>query len=321
MKRRKFITRSTQAFAGVGLLGLAACGNSGKKNDAESGEKEMMTGDVKEAAFKISLAQWSLHKALFAKEMTTLDFARITREEFDIDAIEYVNVFFKDKAKDKTYLDQLNSLASDHGIYQNLIMVDGEGGMADLDAKKRMQAVENHKKWVEAAQYLGCKTIRVNAHGEGSMEDVQKAAIEGLAQLAEFAKPFDINVVVENHGSYSSNGAWLAEIMHQINMPNCGTLPDFGNFCISRKDGECTDEYDRYKGVTELMPYAHAVSAKSHDFDANGDESHTDYYKMMDIVLDAGYHDYVGIEYEGNTLGEYEGIKKTKALLEKIAMA
>lgn len=321
MKRRKFITRSTQAFAGVGLLGLAACGNSGKKTDAEAESNNSMAAAPKEPAYKISLAQWSLHTALFANEMTTLDFARITREEFDIDAIEYVNVFFKDKAKDKSYLDQLNKLASDHGIYQNLIMVDGEGAMADLNAKKRMEAIENHKKWVEAAQYLGCKTIRVNAHGEGSMADVQKAAIDGLGQLAEFAKGFNINVVVENHGSYSSNGAWLAEIMHQINMPNCGTLPDFGNFCITRKDGECTEEYDRYKGVTELMPYAHAVSAKSHDFDANGDESHTDYYKMMDIVLKAGYKDYVGIEYEGKNISEFEGIKKTKALLEKIAIA
>ena len=318
MKRRKFVRQSTFALSGIGLWGAAACGSGSQEKEGETASSVKMSQTADSLPFKVSLAEWSLHKALFDKKIDNLDFARITREEFDIDAIEYVNQFFKDKAKDTAYLDDLNKRADDHGIYQNLIMIDGEGGMGSLDDKDRTQAVENHKKWVEAAKHLGCGTIRVNAYGEGTADEVKSAAIDGLGRLAEFAKPFGINVTVENHGGYSSDGAWLADVMKQIGMDNCGTLPDFGNFCIERSDDGCKNEYDRYRGVTELMPYAKAVSAKTHDFAANGDETHTDYYKMMDIVLAAGYHGWVGIEYEGSTDDEYSGIRKSKALLEKI---
>lgn len=318
MKRRKFIRQSTYTLASIGVLGVAACGNSAKNSDQKTTENSNGMSEAASLPFKISLAEWSLHKALFDGKIDNLDFARITREEFDIDAIEYVNAFFIDKARDKSYLDELNKRADDHGIYQNLIMVDREGGMGSIDGKERAKAVENHKKWVEAAKHLGCGSIRVNAYGEGTAEEVKGAAVDGLGQLAEFAKPYDINVIVENHGGYSSNGAWLADVMKQIDMENCGTLPDFGNFCIERSDGGCKNEYDRYKGVRELMPYAKAVSAKSHDFNSEGNEIHTDYQKMMEIVLDADYHSWVGIEYEGSEDDEYTGIRKTKTLLEKI---
>ncbi len=316
MKRRKFIRQSTYALGAIGVLGTAACGNSTRKNNEEKSTASHGTGS--DLPFKISLAEWSLHNALFAEEIDNLDFARITREEFDIDAIEYVNAFFFEKAKDKDYLNELNKRADDYGVYQNLIMIDREGGMASLDDKERTQAIENHKKWVEAAKHLGCGSIRVNAYGQGTPDEVKAAAVDGLGRLAEFAKPFDMNIIVENHGGISSNGAWLADVMKQIDMDNCGTLPDFGNFCIERGEGGCKEEYDRYQGVKELMPYAKAVSAKTHDFDSNGNEIHTDYDKMMDIVLDAGYHSWVGIEYEGNEDDEYTGIRKSKALLERI---
>lgn len=318
MKRRKFIRQSGYALGSMGVLGLAACGNNTSEKKQEQTTKEAVVQANASLPFKISLAEWSLHKALFSNEIDNLDFARICREDFDIDAIEYVNVFFFEKAKDATYLDELNKRADAYGIYQNLIMVDREGGMGSLNDKERMKAVENHKKWVEAAKHLGCRAVRVNAYGEGTADEVKSAAVDGLGRLAEFAKPFGLNVIVENHGGYSSNGAWLADVMKQINMENCGTLPDFGNFCIERGDDGCIEEYDRYKGVRELMPYAKAVSAKTNDFNAEGDEIHTDYYRMMDIVMNAGYNSYVGIEYEGDVDDEYTGIRKSKALLEKI---
>lgn len=319
MKRRKFIRHSAYALGGIGLAGMAACG-SGSQSSKQQKENDTLS-DAQLSGhlpFKISLAEWSLHRTLFAGELDNLDFARVSREEFDIDAIEYVNTFFKDKAKDTSYLDELNKRADDYGVYQNLIMIDGEGFMASLDDRERAEAIENHIKWIEAAKYLGCRTIRVNAYGEGSMEDVKQAAIDGLGRLAEIAKPYDINILVENHGGYSSNGAWLADVMRQIDMENCGTLPDFGNFCIEWGDDGCKEEYDRYQGVREMMPYAKAVSAKTNDFNEDGDEIHTDYYKMMDIVLEAGYNDYVGVEYEGTEDDEFTGIRKSKALLEKI---
>ncbi|WP_234733964.1 TIM barrel protein [Tellurirhabdus bombi] len=278
---------------------------------------------VKKMFFEISLAEWSLNKELRNKKLTNLDFPVVAKKDFGIDIVEYVNQFFQDKAKDTAYLNELLKRCKDNGVRNHLIMIDNEGGLAETDAAKRNEAVENHKKWVECAKYLGCKTIRVNSFGRGTREEVAKAAVEGLSKLGEFAKPVGINIIVENHGGYSSDGQWLANVMKQVGMKNVGTLPDFGNFCIKRSDGsewggKCQEEYDRYQGVTEMMPYAKGVSAKAHDFDAAGNSTDIDYNRMMKIVKDSGFKGIVGIEYEGSTLDAYEGIRKTKALLERV---
>ena len=268
---------------------------------------------IPKPAFEISLAQWSLHKTLFGGKLDNLDFAATTRKEFGIDGVEYVNQFFKDKAKDKSYLAEMKKRAADAGVKSLLIMIDGEGNLGDPNSAKRREAVEKHFKWVEAAVTLGCHSIRVNARSSGSYEDQQKLAAEGLRSLSEFAAKHGQNVIVENHGGLSSNGTWLAGVMKMVDLPNCGTLPDFGNFRIQGDEW-----YDRYKGVEELMPFAKAVSAKSHDFDDAGNETKTDYAKMMKIVLKHGYSGYVGIEYEGGKLDEYAGVRATKALLERV---
>ncbi len=279
---------------------------------------------AKKMFFEISLAEWSLHRALNAKKITNLDFPVLAKKEFGISIVEYVNQFFKDKAGDTRYLAELLNRAKDNGVSNHLIMIDGEGGLGELKASVREKAVENHYKWVEAAKFLGCRTIRVNAHGEGSSSDVAKAAVEGLGKLGEFAAKSSINVIVENHGGYSSNGQWLAGVMKQVNLRNVGTLPDFGNFCLKRKPGDwrvCEEEYDRYKGTAELMPYAKGVSAKSYDFDASGNVIETDYHKMLKIVKDSGFKGIIGIEYEGDKASEYEGIKATKKILERVGAA
>lgn len=268
--------------------------------------------------FRISLAQWSLHKLLFANEIDNLDFASEARS-MGFDAIEYVNAFFKDKAEDRSYLRQMNARASDSGVTQLLIMCDGEGALGDADEQARTQSVENHKKWVHAAKTLGCHSIRVNAASSGSYEEQQKLAADGLRRLTEFAEPYGINVIVENHGGYSSNGAWLSGVMKQVDHPMCGTLPDFGNFCMDwSRSGEPDAWYDRYKGTGELMPFAKAVSAKSHEFDADGNETGTDYRRMMQVVLDSGYRGWVGVEYEGSKHAPRDGSKLTRKLLETI---
>lgn len=259
--------------------------------------------------FKISLAQWSFHKALRAGELDHLDFARVARTEFDIGAVEYVNTFFKDKATDAAYLAEMNRRAKDQGVFQHLIMIDVEGRLGDPDPVLRGKAVENHQKWVDAARTLGCITIRVNAESEGPPAEQQKLCADGLRRLTEYGDSRRINVIVENHGDLSSHGDWLAGVMRLVNHPRCGTLPDFGNFT----------DYDRYKGVEEMMPYAKAVSAKTYDFDAQGDETTIDYRRMMKIVMKAGFHSWMGIEFEGDGLSEREGVAKTKALLERIA--
>jgi sugar phosphate isomerase/epimerase len=272
--------------------------------------------------FEISLAEWSLHKALQSKKITNLDFPGISKKQFGISVVEYVNQFFKDKAEDTKYLNQLLQRCSDNGIKNHLIMIDGEGELANLDEAERKKAVEKHYKWVNAAKHLGCATIRVNAFGKGSAEDVKKAAVEGLGTLGDYAAKENINVVVENHGGYSSDGQWMLSVLQAVNKPNVGMLPDFGNFCIRRDDGsewggKCVEQYDKYKGVTELMPFAKGVSAKTMEFDAKGNCVETDYDRMMKIVKDAGFKGYIGIEYEGDKLSEEDGIRHTKTLLEK----
>ena len=268
--------------------------------------------------FKISLAEWSLNKQLFSGELTNLDFPVKAKNDFGIDAVEYVNQFFKDKAKDQAYLKELKQRCDDIGVTSVLIMCDGEGGLGDTQEARRIEAVENHKKWVEAAQFLGCHSIRVNAYGEGTRESVAAAATDGLSRLSQFAKDFKINVIVENHGSYSYDGKWLSKVIADTKMDNCGTLPDFGNFCIVTEANECKEWYDRYKGTEEMMPYAKGVSAKAMDFDDAGNCVETDYNKILRIVKDAGYKGHIGIEYEGSKLSEDEGILATKALLERV---
>ena len=266
--------------------------------------------------FKISLAQWSLHRTIHGGKLDNLDFAAAAKNDYGIDAVEYVNQFFKDKATDAAYLADMKKRAADAGVRSLLIMIDGEGAIGDPDEAKRKQAVENHYKWVDAAKALGCHSIRVNAASGGSYDEQIKLAADGLRRLTEFGAARDLNVIVENHGGLSSNGAWLAAVMKKVDHPRCGTLPDFGNFRVSPDE-----EYDRYKGVKEMMPFAKAVSAKSHDFDEQGNETHTDFKRMVKIVLDAGYRGYIGIEYEGSKLSEPEGIRATKRLLDRVRKA
>ena len=267
----------------------------------------------KKMEFKISLAEWSLHRMLYSGELNHLEFCVIAREQFDLDAVEYVNSFFFDKAEDLVYLKEMKNRANDHGVSSLLIMCDNEGDLGDPNQKAREKAVENHFKWMEAAKFLGCHSIRVNAKSEGTYEDQIQLASDGLRKLTEFGEKIGINTIVENHGGLSSNGKWLVSVMKEVDHPMCGTLPDFGNFKI--KDGEW---YDRYTGVDELMPYAKAVSAKSHSFNWKGEEINTDYKKMINIVLYAGYNGYIGIEFEGSEVDEIEGIQLTKNLMEKV---
>ena len=295
--RRNFLKTTAAATIGTMLVSPAIAGMAAKKSP-----------------FKISLAEWSFHKALRANEMTNLDFPVITRK-MGMEGVEYVNQFFKDKAKDETYLGELKKICKNEGIDSVLIMCDGEGMVGHPDKAERLKTVENHKKWIDAAAFLGCHSIRVNARSRGEYEEQQKLAADGLRRMCEYGDTKKINVIVENHGGISSNGEWLAGVMKMVDHKRVGTLPDFGNFTIDHKTGEV---YDRYKGMEELMPFAKGVSAKSNVFDAEGNERNMDYYRIMRIVKDSGYKGFVGVEYEGSELSEKEGIIATKKLLEKV---
>ncbi len=312
---RPFARRKFLALGGA-CAAVAGAGTAFSSPLAVLGSSPSPIRSSLKVPFKISLAEWSLHRTIRGGKMTNLDFPKVTREEFGIEAVEYVNQFFKDKANDLAYLTDLKMRCEDHDVSSQLIMVDGEGQLGAPGEKDRAKAVENHFKWVIAAKFLGCHCIRVNAGSKGSYDEQAKLAADGLRRLSEFAKDYGLDVVVENHGGLSSNGAWLAQVIKSVGLDNCGTLPDFGNFRVSKDE-----MYDRYQGVEELMPFAKAVSAKSHQFDESGNETQTDYMKMMKIVLDAGYRGYVGIEWEGGGLDEQAGIRATKRLLEKCQVA
>ena len=328
LTRRKFLKNSAAITGGVSTVGLSSAAISGYSSS-------------KDPLFKISLAEWSLNKSIYGKsrqlgweefaklltddpdailqgDVKHLDFAKIARQDFGIDGVEYVNTFFFNKATNLNYLKEMKTIANGEGVKSLLIMCDQEGALGDPDDTARTNAVENHYKWIDAANILGCHSIRVNAQSEGEYDEQMKLAADGLSQLTEYGTKYNINIIVENHGGLSSNGKWLSSVIDMVNHPRCGTLPDFGNFYLGTWEDKGNDWYDRYVGVEELMPYAKAVSAKSHNFNEDGDEKDTDYSKMMGIVLDAGYRGYVGIEYEGSALSEMDGIAATKKLLEKV---
>lgn len=306
LSRREFLARSAAVAGAAALPGFAAAETKGQ-------------------LFDISLAQWSLHRAFFGQKgvekLDPLKFAEIAQKDYGIGAVEYVNQFYKDKKKDDAYLKDLKKVADDNKVVSVLIMCDGEGNLGNPDEKARAQAVENHRRWAEWAKFLGCHSIRVNAASDWKkgFEETQKLAADGLRKLSELGDTMGINVIVENHGGLSSHGEWLAGVMKLVDHKRCGTLPDFGNFNIGKIEGIKETEYDRYKGVDELMPFAKGVSAKSHDFDEKGNETHTDYRKMLDIVVNKHkYRGFIGIEYEGGKIPEADGIKATKKLLETV---
>lgn len=321
MKPNNIISISAKTAFFLALLMISACSNPEKTANADDSETT-----AAHPSFKLSLAQWSLHRQIISGELNPLDFAQ-KASELGFSGIEYVSGLYaeelqKDEDPDQAMenlLATLKAKSEEYKVRNVLIMVDGEGNLASPDEAERNAAIENHKKWVKAAAFLGCHSIRVNLFGSNDPDEWLEAAAQGLGLLADYARDREINIIVENHGGLSSNGALLAKVIKLADRPNCGTLPDFGNFCIARNETECLEEYDKYLGVSEMMPYAFAVSAKSYDFDENGMETNIDYKKMLQIVKDAGYSGFIGVEYEGSRLMEIEGIIATRDLLLNVA--
>ena len=319
MERRTFIRNGFTLGLGAASFGTALAHNVLTDFSANS-----------TPFFKLSLAQWSLHNAIWKRQLDPYDFTAKAKE-LGFEGVEFVNQLYPDvmKAKDKTaalkqFISKLNTAAKTEGIENVLIMIDGEGDLAVPSISERNQVIDNHKAWVETAAAMGCHSIRINLFGERDEIAWKAQAAESMRKLGEFAAPYKVNIIVENHGYLSSNAALVMEMLAEVNLPNCGTLPDFGNFCLEREAGKrwdaaCIREYDRYQGVKELLPKAFAVSAKSHDFDQAGNETHTDFKRMLQLVKDAGYTGFIGVEYEGQQLDEISGILATKELLLKQA--
>jgi len=224
-----------------------------------------------------------------------------------------VNTFYRDRLGDDGYFEALRRRADDAGVASLLIMIDREGNLGDPSAEARAQAVDRHLRWAERAKQLGCHSIRVNAYSSGSAEEQARLVVDGLRRLAERTAPLGLSVLVENHGGLSSDGVWLSGVLRAVGLPTVGSLPDFGNFRI-----DADRSFDRYEGVALLMPFAKALSAKSHDFAEDGRETATDFARMMQLARAADYRGWVGVEYEGGRLGEHDGIIATRRLLERV---
>lgn len=314
MKRKEFIKLASTSALGISSLGY------------------MSLEKPKELFFKLSLAQWSLHKNIKYGDMDPYEFAQVAKS-FNFSGIEYVTALYDnvmkvrdgDMSKAITFWARKNKkLAEINDIKNVLIMIDEIEGLAEENKSRRLKAVENHKMWIDAAEIMGCESVRLNLYGSSNAEKWKDLSVKSLSELGSYAKNSGVNVIVENHGRISSDIPKLMDVIYGVDMDNVGTLPDFGNFCMADEgygsvfDGSCETVYDFYKGVEEMMPKAFAVSAKSNDFDENGDEKTIDYMRMMKIVKSFGYTGYVGVEYEGNRLSEEEGIKATRDLLIKI---
>jgi sugar phosphate isomerase/epimerase len=318
MKRRKFLQNSLTAGLGITTLGSLT---------AQSFSSSILLNKpMIDPFFKLSLAQWSLNRSINSKAMSPYQFAAKAKE-LGFSGIEYVNQLYPDVMKSKNkpaalkkFISTSNEEAAKNGVENVLIMIDDEGDLAVSNNQERKKSIENHKTWIEVAAEMDCHSIRINLFGENDPKAWKESAAESMQKLGEFAQDYNVNVLVENHGYLSSNAALVMEMLSEVNRDNCGTLPDFGNFCLEREGGQrwdasCVREYDRYLGVEELLPRAFAVSAKSNHFDANGNEIKTDYLRMLQLVKNAGYNGYIGVEYEGSELSEIAGILATKNLL------
>jgi sugar phosphate isomerase/epimerase len=324
--RRGFIKQAAMGAAGLGLSSAIP--------------NYLYAGPAQELFFSLALSQFSFASQFWTKQLDPLDFPAKTKQ-LGITGLDYCSMFFADKANDQKFLKDLKQRSLDAGCYNLRIMIDGEGVLGDLNEPARLKAVEAHHKWIDAAATLGCPMIRVNVEGEGDPADVAKAAVDSLGRLIEYGSKQHIDVIVENHVGISCNGAWLSDVMKQVNSKHCGVLADFGNFCVNRTKPEtqdiagymktkCLEEYDRYKGMTELMPFAKGVHAKSHIFDANGNDTETDFNRMFTIIKQSGFTGWVSIEYEGGLLkmytkdvkylDDYAGTTATKNLVEKAGL-
>lgn len=319
-------------IAFVCVFVLISCKNDAKKEEEktpkEEPKEEMVT---KNDNFKHSLAQWSLHEPFQNESLDPMDFADIAKD-LGFTGLEYVTQLYPQiiEATGKPnyqevimqHADEWLKRSQSAGMDNVLIMVDHAGELADPDPAKRAEAIENHKYWMDAAERIGAHSVRANLFGELDPVKWHEISVASLKELGAYGKAKGVNVIIENHGGWSSDGAKLAAIMKEVNMDHVGTLPDFGNFCVAREGGErwgapCVEEYDMYKGTMELMPYAKGVSAKSYNFDENGNETKIDYGRMFEIIQEAGFKGYVGTEYEGPLEDPKEGVRLTKALIEK----
>ena len=261
--------------------------------------------------FQIGIQEYTFHRWIGSGKLDHLDYPALAKDKLGITHIEYWNRPFKEKHTDKKYVGELVKRTTGEGMKNVLILVDAKNQLDSKDAQARSQAVDEHKGWVDCAAQLGCDAIRVNCRSGGNRDENLENAAMGLGALCDYAKETGVKIVIEPHGGNSQDPDWLLAAMKKINKPNAGLLPDFNNF----------GRYNRYDGVIKSLPYAPAVCAKALRFDDKGNETNTDFYKMIKIIYDSSYSGVISIEFEGHRVDPIEGSLKTKALIQKALKA
>jgi len=268
----------------------------------------------------IALAGWSIHRR-FRREhdpLKLLDYPGLAVEEFEINKIELNSPFFlyENQAQQATspvagsYLKQLKAAADAACVQIVGIAVDGHGNLGSVDPAERKQAIENHRKWFDICQVLGCGAFRANSGGHGNQSTAEeiKASTESFAQLAKWAEAAGINILMENHWGISVNPDTMVQIITAVSSRNFGALADFGNF---------PDEY-RLEGLRKIAPHTKFVHAKFLEFDADGEDRRINGRACIEIFKKANYRGLFGIEFEGKG-DDHEGVVRSKALLQKYA--
>ena len=329
MKRRKFLNSLCLGKTAISSLNFTNVFNS----------------FLKDFPYKLSLAQFSLFRLEMMRKSDPMDFAKIS-SELGFQGLEYLQMSYTGgllKEKRKTSLNgikklakDLNTRADDYNQKNILIMID-----IGPDLGTYVENYDDYHIWIDCASEMKCHSIRVNLRGsDDSLSKWSKNSIYNLSKLCEYAKPLGINIIVENHGGFSSNADYLVNVIENVNLNNMGSLPDFGNFCVKQDEKKladtyklftegaektlsrpptiydsCIERFDMYEGVEKLMKYAKGVSAKTHGFDLEGNDVDIDYKKMLKIVKKSGYSGFIGVEAQAFTMDPIEAIKVSKKLL------
>ena len=300
---------------------------------------------IDKSKMDIGLQMYSFAPLIMQGKFDLLGFPDLVKNTYGINGAEYWSIPFMGRENDRDFLNDLKRRSDDNGVDNLIILVDDidiktmQSGpsLASSNKNDRDTAIDYHKKWVDVAKNIGCHSIRINLRSEEENDQkILENSSESISKLIEFSKQDIISIVIENHGGITGDADWLVSLMKNVDSKHLGTLPDFGtyNFCIKRGNlnfqslsENCEDQYDKYLGVKKLMPYAKGVSAKSHEFDKDGEELSTNYSRMIKIISESNYKGYITIEYEGamkgmfggegTYLSPHEGILATKKLINK----
>jgi sugar phosphate isomerase/epimerase len=246
--------------------------------------------------------------------MSAVDFPAFAREQYSIGLLDYVNTLLGSSRDMAGRAAELARSSAAAGVQNQVLMIDEQGLLGDPDPSRRAQSVDNHLRWWDVADAIGCRYMRVNAHSSGTDAEQLELCRDGISTLIDRGAARPSTLLIENHGGLSSRADWIVSLIDSLPASRCALMTDFNNFQYA--PGQV---YDRYLGVQQMMPFTRVVSAKSFDFDDAGNETTIDFTRMFDIIRNFALEGAVSAEYEGSRLSEFDGAGATVELLQQLA--